>query len=105
MKRDFTYIDDIVAGVVSALQHSYPFEIFNLGNNKSVELEYFIELIEKNIGKKAKKKMMALQPGDVVDTFADIKNSQEKLNFNPKTSIEEGIKKFVDWYKEYTGGK
>lgn len=101
MKRDFTYIDDIVEGVVSALAHPYPYEIFNLGNNKPVELLYFIELMEKNLGKIAKKNMMTMQPGDVVATYADIKNSQAKLGFNPKTPIEEGIKKFLAWYKKY----
>ena len=101
MKRDFTYIDDIVAGVVSALYHSYPYEIFNLGNNRPIELKYFISLLEKNIGRKAKKKMLAIQPGDMLTTAADIKNSQKKLGFKPKTPIEKGLKKFVDWYKEY----
>lgn len=101
MKRDFTYIDDIVAGVLSALQHAYPYEIFNLGNHKSIKLEYFIKLVEKNLGKSAKKQMLPLQAGDVANTFADIKSSQKKLNFNPQTSIEEGIEKFITWYKKY----
>jgi len=101
MKRDFTYIDDIVDGVISSLLNPVPYEIFNLGNNKPVELKYFIEIIEKNIGKTAKKKMMAMQPGDVVATYADIKSSRKKLGFNPQTSIEEGLKKFVAWYKKY----
>lgn len=101
IKRDFTYIDDIVAGILSALYHSYHYEIFNLGNNRSVELNYFIETIEKNIGKIAKKEMLAMQAGDVAETFADIKKSKAKLNFKPQTSIEEGIKKFLNWYKEY----
>jgi UDP-glucuronate 4-epimerase len=101
MKRDFTYIDDIVAGILSALYHSYPYEIFNLGNNKSIELNYFIKLLEKELGKNAKKQMLAMQAGDVAETFADIKYSKQKLNFKPQTSIEAGIKKFVTWYKEY----
>lgn len=101
MQRDFTYIDDIVEGVISALANPYPYKIFNLGNNKPVKLEYFIELLEKNIGKAAKKKPMPIQPGDVVNTYADIKQSQQKLGFNPQTSIEEGVKKFIAWYKEY----
>ncbi|MBT4516386.1 MAG: NAD-dependent epimerase/dehydratase family protein [Candidatus Komeilibacteria bacterium] len=101
MKRDFTYIDDIVSGILASLYKSYPYEIFNLGNHKSIELNYFIELIEKNLGKKAQKQMMDIQPGDVENTFADIKSSQEKLNFDPQTSIEDGIKKFIDWYKNY----
>ncbi|OGY94853.1 MAG: protein CapI [Candidatus Komeilibacteria bacterium RIFOXYC1_FULL_37_11] len=101
MKRDFTYIDDIVDGVLSALHHSYPYEIFNLGNNRPINLQYFIALLEKNIGQKAKKKLLPMQPGDILSTAADIKNSQKKLGFTPKTPIEEGIKKFTDWYKEY----
>ncbi|MDP2812428.1 MAG: GDP-mannose 4,6-dehydratase [bacterium] len=101
MKRDFTYIDDIVAGIISSLEKSYPYEIFNLGNNQPIELEYFIETLEKHLGKKAKKELLPMQAGDVVETFADIDKSKEKLNFLPKTSIEEGIKKFLDWYKEY----
>ncbi|MFA6604417.1 MAG: NAD-dependent epimerase/dehydratase family protein [Patescibacteria group bacterium] len=101
MKRDFTYIDDIVDGVLSALYHSYPYEIFNLGNNKSVKLQHFIELIEKNLAKKTTKKMMPMQAGDVSDTFADIKHSQAKLKFKPQTNIEDGIKKFITWYKDY----
>ena len=101
MKRDFTYIDDIISGVLSALSHAYPYEIFNIGNNKSVELKYFIEIIEKNLDKIAQKKMMPMQAGDVVSTFADIKNSEKKLNFKPRTKIEDGVKKFIDWYKNY----
>jgi len=101
MRRDFTYIDDIVDGVVSALYHSYPYEIFNLGNNKAIELNYFIELLEKKFNKKATKEMLDMQAGDVVETMADIDYSKQKLDFNPQTSIEEGIRKFVTWYKEY----
>ena len=101
MKRDFTYIDDIVAGILSALYHSYPYEIFNLGNNQAIELNYFIKLLEKELGKSAKKQMLAMQAGDVLETSADIKYSKQKLNFKPQTSIEVGIKKFVTWYKEY----
>jgi len=101
MKRDFTYIDDIVEGTINALERSYPYEIFNLGNNQPVELEYFIECIEKELGKKAKKKYLPLQPGDIPETYADIDYSIKMLNFHPKTSIEQGIKKFIEWYKEY----
>jgi UDP-glucuronate 4-epimerase len=101
MKRDFTYIDDIVSGILMSLDKAYPYEIFNLGNNRSVELNYFIETIEKNLGKVAKKEMLDMQAGDVAETFADIEKSKSKLNFEPQTSIEEGIKKFLDWYREY----
>ncbi len=101
MKRDFTFITDIVSGVLSALGKESECEIFNLGNNNTVELNYFIECIEKELGKKAEKKLLPLQPGDVPETFADIGSSKEKLNFNPKVKIEEGIKMFIEWYKEY----
>jgi len=101
MKRDFTYIDDIVKGTAAALQKSYPFKIFNLGNNKTVSLEHFIQCIEKELGKKAKKKMLPLQPGDVVGSRADIKESIEKLSWKPQVSTEEGIKRFIKWYREY----
>ncbi len=105
MKRDFTYIDDIVDGVLLALEKTNGYQIFNLGNNKPVELEYFISCIEKEIGKSAKKKYMELQPGDVLETFADIEHTKEVLGWEPKTSTEEAIKAFIGWYKEYYGDK
>ncbi len=101
MKRDFTYIDDIVDGIISSLNKAYPYEIFNLGNNNPVDLNYFIELIEKFLGKTATKNLLPLQAGDVPETFADIENTKNKLAWQPKTSIEDGIKKFIAWYKEY----
>ncbi|MFA5928748.1 MAG: GDP-mannose 4,6-dehydratase [Candidatus Margulisiibacteriota bacterium] len=101
MQRDFTYVDDIVKGILSSLAKPYPYEIFNLGNSRTVELSYFIECLEKSLGRKAKKKYLKLQPGDVVKTFADIKHSKAKLGFKPQVKIEEGIDRFVDWYKEY----
>ncbi|MFH1173045.1 MAG: GDP-mannose 4,6-dehydratase [bacterium] len=100
-RRDFTYIDDIVSGIISALDNCQGYEIINLGNNQSVELEYFIQLLEDNIGKKAIKNYLPLQPGDVLETYADISKAQKLLNYHPQTKIEEGIKKFVEWYKEY----
>jgi len=105
MKRDFTYIDDIVDGILLALEKTNGYQIFNLGNNKPVELEYFISCIEKEIGKTAKKKYLELQPGDVLETFADIEHTKEILGWDPKTSTEEAIKCFVEWYKEYYGDK
>jgi UDP-glucuronate 4-epimerase len=105
MKRDFTYIDDIVEGILLALEKTNGYQIFNLGNNKPVELEYFISCIEKEIGKTAKKKYMELQPGDVLETFADIEHTKEVLGWEPKTSTEEAIKAFIGWYKEYYGDK
>jgi len=101
MSRDFTYISDIVDGIVSAWEKDFDFEIFNIGNSKTVELNYFIECIEKELGKKANKNMMPLQKGDMLKTFADITKSKKQLGYNPKVSIEEGIKKTVEWYKEY----
>lgn len=101
MQRDFTYIDDIVAGIIKALDKSYPYEIFNLGNNKPVELGYFIKTIEKLLGKEAKKKYLPMQPGDVPKTFADIDHSRELLGYEPKTTIEEGLGNFIKWYKEF----
>lgn len=101
MKRDFTYIDDAVFGVIAAIDKNFEYKIFNLGNSDTVELKYFIECIEKQLGKKAKKKMLPMQMGDVKETFADIEESRKELGFKPKTKIEKGIKEFVKWYKEY----
>lgn len=101
MKRDFTYIDDIVAGVLSALEKAYDYEVFNLGNSDTVELLYFIECIENEIGIVARKNFLPLQAGDVPETFADISYSTDKLGFYPKVSIEEGVRRFIQWYKDY----
>jgi len=100
MRRDFTYIDDIVEGTILAIEKKYPNEIFNLGNNHPEDLVYFIELLEKNLGKKAEKKMLPMRPGDVLETYADISKAKKLLGWEPKTSLEEGIKKFIAWYKE-----
>ncbi|MFH1429764.1 MAG: NAD-dependent epimerase/dehydratase family protein [Candidatus Margulisiibacteriota bacterium] len=105
MKRDFTYIDDIVDGVLNSLEKPFECELFNLGNSNTVDLLYFIECIEKGLSKKADKKMMPIQPGDVPETYADIDYSREKLGFEPKIKIEEGINRFLKWYKEYYGVK
>jgi UDP-glucuronate 4-epimerase len=101
MKRDFTYISDIVAGILASLDKSYPYEIFNLGNNNTVELNYFIECVEKELGKKAQRNMLPLQPGDVPETSADIEHSRRRLGFEPKVKIEQGIKEFIQWYRDY----
>lgn len=101
MKRDFTYIEDIVAGVLAALDKEYDCEVFNLGNSQPVELSYFIECLEKKLGRAARKKMLPMQPGDVEATYADIEYSTDWLGFLPKTSIEKGISEFVDWYLSY----
>lgn len=101
MRRDFTYIDDIVAGTKAALLLPEGFQIFNLGNNRPVELMRFIDLIEENLGKKAIRKMVPMQMGDVLETFADIEKSQRVLGFFPKVPLEEGLSYFVDWYQNY----
>ncbi len=118
MIRDFTYIDDIVSGIKGAILHpskateiknaklkpstsSAPYRIFNLGNNQPVALENFINAIEMSTGKKAIKEYLPMQPGDVKKTFANIDKAGESIGFVPSTSIEEGIKKFVDWYIKY----
>jgi UDP-glucuronate 4-epimerase len=101
MKRDFTYIDDIVNGIISSLNHPSRYEIFNLGNHRSENLMDFINLIEKYLGKKAKINFQPIQPGDVPETFADINHTREILGFEPATTIETGVKQFIDWYKNY----
>lgn len=119
MKRDFTFIDDIVEGVVrliptvpkadsswngtkpDAASSFAPYRLYNIGNNSPVELLRFIEVIEENLGKKAVKNLLPIQEGDVPETFADVDALTEAVGFKPSTSIEEGISKFVTWYKEY----
>ncbi len=117
--RDFTYIDDIVEGVIKTLDNPAtinsnwssnqpdpasslaPWRIYNIGNNKPVELMAYIDALEKTLGKKAKVNFLPLQPGDVPDTFADIKNLKEKFNYKPSISVVDGVSKFVEWYKSY----
>lgn len=101
MKRDFTYVADIVDGIVKALEKPMGYQIINLGNNKPVELTYVITLIEKNLGKTAKKNMLPMQPGDVENTWADISKAKKLLGWQPTTSIEDGMAEFIKWYKEY----
>jgi UDP-glucuronate 4-epimerase len=116
MRRDFTYIDDIVTGVVAALDNPppddgeikaggsrSPHRIYNIGNNRSEELNRMIELIEQACGRKAEKILMPMQPGDVRDTYADISAIQGDLGFAPTTTIDEGVPRFVDWYRAYHG--
>ncbi|MEQ8423674.1 MAG: GDP-mannose 4,6-dehydratase [Cyclobacteriaceae bacterium] len=119
MKRDFTYVDDIVEGIIRLLvkvpkgnekwdgnnpdpaSSFAPYRVFNIGNNKPVELLKFIEVLEEKIGKKAIKNFMPIQPGDVPETYADIEALEQAVGFRPSTSIEVGVGKFVDWYREY----
>lgn len=107
MWRDFTYIDDIVAGVLRALDRpatgTPPHALYNLGNNKSEKLTDFIAEIEKALGKKAEKIMAPMQPGDVPATYADIDASTRDLGFAPTTPISAGIPKFVTWFRDYYG--
>ena len=101
MKRDFTYIDDIIAGTRSAIDKNYTCEIFNLGNHRSEELMDVVHLIEENLGKKAEIEFLPMQPGDLPESLADIEKSEEFLGFKPATDISTGIENFVEWYKEY----
>jgi UDP-glucuronate 4-epimerase len=119
MRRDFTYVDDIVEGVIRTLDHtatanpswsgdkpdpgtsSAPARVYNIGNHQPVELLHFIEVLEKALGKKAEKKLMPLQPGDVPATYADIDDLARDVDFKPATPIEEGIPRFVRWYREF----
>jgi UDP-glucuronate 4-epimerase len=100
-KRDYTFIDDFVSGAIAALDKVFGYEIFNLGNSNTVELNYFIKVIEDILGKKANLKEYPMQPGDVNITYADISKAQRMLGYNPQTKIEEGMGKFVEWYREY----
>jgi UDP-glucuronate 4-epimerase len=101
MFRDFTYIDDIVEGTYSALKKVKNHKIYNLGFGNTRKLIDFVKIIESNCGKKAKINFLPVQGGDVLKTSADISKAKKDLNFNPKTPLEEGVKNFVDWYKEY----
>lgn len=98
MMRDFTYVDDIVRGVIAALKYEGEGTLFNLGNNKPESLIYFVETLEKLLNKEGKKELLPFQPGDVHSTFADIEESQKELNFYPRVRLEEGLKHFVNWY-------
>jgi len=101
MKRDFTYIDDIVAGTLAAINLGASCEVFNLGNHKPEDVLYLVELLEKNIGKAAVKELLPMQPGEVPVTYADITKSRKQLGFSPKISLEQGIQKFLSWYQDY----
>jgi UDP-glucuronate 4-epimerase len=118
-KRDFTYVDDIVQGVVHALDHiaepnpewdssqpdpatsNAPWRLYNIGNNQPVDLMRYIEVLEDCLGKKAEKNFLPLQPGDVPDTYADASELVQNVGYQPGTPVEEGVKRFVEWYREY----
>ena len=117
--RDFTYIDDIVEGIIKTLDNpalgnndwdsnqpdqatsKVPWRIYNIGNNKPVQLMDYIEALEKTLEKKAKINFLPLQPGDVPDTYASVENLNKKFNYKPTTSVTQGVSAFVKWYKEY----
>jgi UDP-glucuronate 4-epimerase len=110
MRRDFTYIDDIVAGVLASLMKPPPetggparHKVYNLGNHKSEELTHFIDILEAACGREAIKEYADMQPGDVKATYADIDDSRRDLGFEPRVTIEEGLPRFVGWYREYHG--
>lgn len=107
MYRDFTYVDDIVTGIENLLPHppqdgfgGDPYRIYNIGNSTPVKLMTFIEILEKALGKEAQKEYLPMQPGDVYQTFADVSALEKDFGFKP-TTIEEGLKKFAQWYKAY----
>ena len=101
MQRDFTYIDDIINGLIGSIEKNYFCEIFNLGNSHTENLMDMIKLIEKAIGKKAKVQFKEIQLGDVKKTFSDIKYTKQKIDYNPKIRIDEGIPEFINWFKDY----
>ncbi len=119
MRRDFTYIDDIIEGVVRVVDKipesntnwsgdapdpstsQAPYKLYNIGNNQPVELMYFIEVLESYLGQKAEKNMLPIQPGDVPINYADVDDLVRDVGFKPKTPIEIGVKQFVDWYRSY----
>lgn len=110
MQRDFTYIDDIVTGVMNVLsnppkedERGVNYKIYNIGNNEPQDLMTFIETIEKALGREAKKEFLPMQPGDVEKTYADVTDLMEDFGFKPETSIETGIGRFVEWFKDYYG--
>jgi len=120
-RRDFTYIDDIAEGVLRTLDHipvgnpdwsglnpdpgssRAPWRVYNIGNSEPVELMDYISALETSLGKTAEKEFLPLQPGDVPDTYADVAQLVQDVNYHPKTPVTEGIRKFVDWYREYYG--
>ena len=108
MRRDFTYIDDIVAGVIGVLDHPFstpagiaPTRLYNIGNSQTESLMDYIGEIEKALGKKAIYDFLPMQPGDVPETFADVEASKRELGYSPKTTIREGIPAFIEWYRGY----
>ncbi len=120
-RRDFTYVDDIVEGVVRAMDHvatanadwdsdmpdpatsRAPYRLYNIGNQQPVELSHYIEVLEDCLGRRAEKNLLPLQPGDVPDTWADVEDLVTDVGYRPATPVEVGVRRFVDWYREYYG--
>jgi len=120
-RRDFTYVDDIVEGVIRTLDHTAepnpdwdpadpdpgtsraPYRLYNIGNQQPIELMHYIEVIETCLGRKAEMNLLPLQPGDVPDTWADAEDLARDVGYRPATPIEEGVRRFVDWYRDYYG--
>ena len=120
-RRDFTYVDDIVEGILRVLDRpaprnpdwtgerpdpgssNAPWRVYNIGNNSPVELMTYIAALERALGRKARTELLPLQPGDVPDTYADVDDLVKEFGYKPTTSVEEGIKRFVDWYRRYFG--
>ena len=119
MQRDFTYVDDVVEGVVRVLARPAvpdpawsgrparpgtsraPYRLYNVGNDRPVELTRYIEVLEARLGRKARKTLLPLQPGDVPVTRADIRDMAREFGYQPRTTLEEGVARFVDWYRAY----
>jgi UDP-glucuronate 4-epimerase len=120
-RRDFTYVDDIVEGILRTLDHvatpspdwdsanpdpgtsRVPYRIYNIGNSQPVELMHYINVIEAALGKKAEVNLLPLQPGDVPDTYADVQALIDDTGYKPDTTVEEGVQRFISWYLEYYG--
>jgi UDP-glucuronate 4-epimerase len=118
-RRDFTYIDDIVEGVIRTLDRvaepnddwtgeapdsatsSAPYRLYNIGNNQPVELKHYIKVLEDCLGKQAEQNLLPLQPGDVPDTYADVDDLVRDVDYKPATTVEDGVRRFVEWYREY----
>ena len=121
MRRDFTYVDDVVESIVRLMTHPAagnpawsgdapdpatsraPWRVFNIGNHAAVEVRHLVDLIEEAVGKKAKRELLPMQPGDVPETYADVTALQEAVGFAPKTPIADGVRAFVSWYRAYKG--
>lgn len=105
MQRDFTYIDDIVNGTIEILFNKksgyVPFKAYNIGSGNPISLDYFIELIEKNLNKRARRELLPIPPGDISKTYCDVSDIEKEFNYKANYSVEEGIKNFIAWYKEY----